>query len=295
MKLVSGQKLGAWRYEAKQAAIAASIPPGEVDWLLQEVTELDSLALRLSSFEEGSQLKSDYSLPQLAQLWQKRITDKIPVQYLVGKSPWRNFRLEVSSDVLIPRPETECLIDLAVNAVKNFPELSRGNWVDLGTGSGAIALGLAEVFPDATIHGVDFSAAALKVATANANRLGFGQIKFYPGFWWEPLTDLKGKVKGMISNPPYIPTTSVAKLQPEVAKHEPHLALDGGKDGLDSIRHLVTTAPNYLQSGGIFLIEMMMGQAEEVSNLLRQQGSYQNIKILPDLAGVERFALAYCI
>ncbi|MGC1245016.1 MAG: peptide chain release factor N(5)-glutamine methyltransferase [Spirulinaceae cyanobacterium] len=295
MKLVSGQQLAVWRYEAKQGAIAASVPPQEVDWLLQEVTELDSLALRLSSFEECSQLQSDYSLPQLAQLWQQRLSARVPVQYLVGKSSWRNFRLEVSSDVLIPRPETECLIDLAVNAAGNSPELRRGDWVDLGTGSGAIALGLAEVFPDATIHAVDFSAAALRVAAANANRLGFGQIKFYQGFWWEPLTHLQGKVKGMISNPPYIPTTSVAKLQPEVAKHEPHLALDGGEDGLDCIRYLVTTAPDYLHSGGIFMIEMMIGQGEEVRDLLQQQGSYQDIKIIPDLSGVERFALAYCV
>ena len=294
-ELVSGQKIAAWRYEAKEAAIAASISPQEVDWLLQEVTELDSLALRLESFKERSQLKSDYSLPQLAQLWQQRLTAKVPVQYLVGKSPWRNFVLKVSPDVLIPRPETECLIDLARDAVKDIPHLREGHWVDLGTGSGAIALGLAEVFPNATIHGIDFSKAALEVAKANGNQLGLHKVEFHQGFWWEPLAHLKGKVAGMVSNPPYIPTTLLETLQPEVTKHEPHLALDGGDNGLDCIKYLIRTAPDYLCSGAVFLIEMMMGQGEEVKDILQQQGSYKNISIIADLAGVERFALAYCV
>jgi release factor glutamine methyltransferase len=97
----------------------------------------------------------------------------------------------------------------------------------------------------------------------------------------------------MIANPPYIPSAIVPTLQPEVAWHEPHLALDGGNDGLDSIRHLITTAPEYLLPGGIWLIEMMVGQARIVSELLQAQGSYNNVQIFRDLAGIERFALAY--
>ncbi|PSB54216.1 protein-(glutamine-N5) methyltransferase, release factor-specific, partial [Chroococcidiopsis cubana CCALA 043] len=92
---------------------------------------------------------------------------------------------------------------------------------------------------------------------------------------------------------PYIPSKLVPQLQPEVANHEPHSALDGGADGLDCIRHLIATAPIYLRSGGLWLIEMMGGQAETVSELLQQQGSYMNIQIFADLAGIERFALAY--
>ena len=96
----------------------------------------------------------------------------------------------------------------------------------------------------------------------------------------------------MVSNPPYIPTALIAQLQPEVAQHEPHLALDGGTDGLDCIRHLIATAPDYLRPGGIWLIEMMAGQAETVKHLLQERGSYERIQIFPDLAGIERFALA---
>ncbi|MBD0341341.1 MAG: protein-(glutamine-N5) methyltransferase, release factor-specific, partial [Microcoleus sp. Co-bin12] len=109
----------------------------------------------------------------------------------------------------------------------------------------------------------------------------------------EPLAFLKGQVSGMVSNPPYIPSSTVLTLQPEVVRHEPHLALDGGFDGLDCIRHLVETAPDYLESGGVWLVEMMAGQAEAVADMLESHGSYGKVQIFSDLAGIARFALAY--
>ncbi|WP_414756108.1 peptide chain release factor N(5)-glutamine methyltransferase [Anabaena sp. CCY 9910] len=294
--VVSGLQLWQWRIKANQAAIAHNIPIAEVDWLLQEIAGLDRLALRLESFKDWSEVPMGLSLDQLDQLWQRRLGDRLPVQYIAGVTPWRNFRLTVSSAVLIPRPETECLIDLAVAAVANSKsalQLEQGHWVDLGTGSGAIALGLADAFPEATIHAVDCSLAALAIAQQNAQNTGLvDRMRFYQGRWWEPLTLLKGQFSGMVSNPPYIPSDIVPTLQPEVVNHEPHLALDGGVDGLDAIRHLIEVAPSYLQSGGIWLIEMMAGQAEAVKTLLLQQGSYSNIQIHSDLAGIERFALA---
>ncbi|MEM6613164.1 MAG: protein-(glutamine-N5) methyltransferase, release factor-specific, partial [Cyanobacteria bacterium P01_C01_bin.72] len=123
--------------------------------------------------------------------------------------------------------------------------------------------------------------------------LNFTQINFYQGSWWTPLSLLQGKVTGMVANPPYIPSTQIEQLQPEVAQHEPRMALDGGNDGLDDIRHLVTTAPQYLVSGGMWLIELMIGQADTVAELLQQQGEYYDIKVFPDLASVDRFILAY--
>jgi release factor glutamine methyltransferase len=166
--------------------------------------------------------------------------------------------------------------------------------VDLGTGSGAIAIGLASELTNATVYAVDCSWEALAVARQNAENLGFGsRVNFYQGLWWEPLEFLKGKVSGMVSNPPYIPSSTVLTLQPEVLKHEPHLALDGGFDGLDCIRHLVETAPDYLESGGVWLVEMMAGQAEQVAQMLQSQGSYGEVQIFSDLAGIDRFALAY--
>jgi len=297
LNVVSGLQLWQWRNRATQAAIAHNVPMAELDWLLQEIAGLDRLALRLESFKDWSEIPLSLSLDKLDQLWQERLNERLPVQYIAGVTPWRKFKLTVSSAVLIPRPETECLIDLAVAAVANSeiaPQLKQGHWVDLGTGSGAIALGLADAFPDAIIHAVDYSAEALAIAQKNAYNLGLSErIRFYQGRWWEPLTLLKGQVSGMVSNPPYIPSNIVPTLQPEVVNHEPHLALDGGNDGLDAIRHLVEVAPSYLQPGGIWLIEMMAGQAEAVKTLLQQQGNYENIQIHADLAGIERFALAY--
>ncbi len=293
---VSGLELWQWRKRATLAAIAANVSPNELDWLLQEVASMDRLSLRLESFKDYPQIQLQLPLPELDRLWQKRLNDRLPVQYIAHATPWRQFKLAVSSAVLIPRPETEQLIDLAVAATTNasVSQLEEGHWVDLGTGSGAIALGLADAFPAATIHAIDRSREALAIAQMNAQKLGFtDRIHFYQGDWWEPLASLKGQISGMVSNPPYIPSSLVPQLQPEVAKHEPHLALDGGVDGLDCIRYLIETSPAYLRPGGVWLIEMMAGQAPTVAQLLDNQGSYCQIEIHTDLAGIERFALAY--
>jgi len=291
-QIVSGLELWQWRKTAIQAAIAADISPIEVDWLLLTITNLDRLALRLESFKTWHQIPMQFSLTELEQLWQRRLHDHLPVQYIAGTTAWRKFQLTVSHAVLIPRPETEILIDLAIAAAANH-QMQAGHWADLGTGSGAIALGLAEVFISATVHAVDISPVALAVAQINAENLGFGErIQFYQGSWWQPLESLKGQFSGMVSNPPYIPSDTVLTLQPEVVKHEPHLALDGGADGLDYIRHLIAVSPDYLRPGGVWLIEMMAGQAETVRELLEDNGNYGNISTHADLAGIERFAVA---
>ncbi|RAM49209.1 MAG: peptide chain release factor N(5)-glutamine methyltransferase [Hapalosiphonaceae cyanobacterium JJU2] len=296
-KKISGLQLWEWRQAAIAASISADVSPAEVDWLLQEIAGLDRLALRLESFKERSHIQLQLPLEELEILWQKRLKERLPVQYIAGVTPWRQFQITVSPAVLIPRQETECLIDIAVAAVAKSQEnlsLQQGHWVDLGTGSGAIAIGLADAFGEATIHAVDYSKAAIAIAQINAQNAKLSdRINFYQGYWWEPLEFLKGQFSGMVSNPPYIPTSTVSTLQPEVVNHEPHLALDGGKDGLDCIRHLIETSPSYLKSGGVWLIEMMAGQADAVREILQNQGSYYNIEIYADLAGIERFALAY--
>jgi release factor glutamine methyltransferase len=296
LQVVSGLQLWRWRNQAIASAIAYNISPAEVDWLLLEVAGLDRLALRLESFKERPEIQMSLPLEDLEQLWQRRLNERLPVQYITGVTPWRKFKIAVSNAVLIPRPETEYLIDLAVAAATNSgaaPFLNSGPWADLGTGSGAIALGLADALPQATIHAVDYSLEALNIARDNAHNLGFdNQIKFYQGSWWEPLAALKGQFSGMVSNPPYIPSSTVTTLQPEVVNHEPHLALDGGIDGLDCIRQLIEISPQYLRPGGVWLIEMMAGQGDTVRKLLQKQGSYCNIQIHADLAGIERFAVA---
>jgi len=291
---VSGLELWQWVNQAKAEARSSDIPLAEIDWLLQELAGLDRLALRLESFKDLPKIELKLSLSELAQLWQRRLQERVPVQYLTGVAHWRHFSLKVTPAVLIPRPETELLIDLAVEAVKSYGVNPKSHWVDLGTGSGAIAIGLACALTNARVYAVDCSSEALAVARLNAENLGFGsRVNFYQGLWWEPLAFLKGQVSGMVSNPPYIPSSTVLTLQPEVVRHEPHLALDGGFDGLECIRHLVETAPDYLESGGVWLVEMMAGQAEAVADMLESHGSYGKVQIFSDLAGVDRFALAY--
>ncbi|MFM7424869.1 MAG: peptide chain release factor N(5)-glutamine methyltransferase [Elainella sp.] len=290
MYKISGIELWRWRQQAQQQARLAQIPPGEVDWLLQEVAGLDRLSLKLETFKDAVEIGLRHSLSDLDQLWQQRL-QHVPVQYLAGTTSWRQFSLLVSPAVLIPRPETELLIDLVLAAEVQLDQPS--HWADLGSGSGAIALGLAEALPLAKIHAVEVSPAALEVAQQNAQRTGFAsRIRFYRGSWFEPLAALRGQLDGMVSNPPYIPQAMLADLQPEV-QQEPQLALDGGLDGLDCIRRLIVTAPAYLKSGGLWLVELMAGQARPVAELLAQQGDYRDIQIHADLTGIERFVLAY--
>jgi release factor glutamine methyltransferase len=313
--LITGRELWAWRrWAVKIAKIhaasdalakqAESVPDGrisptpterryqrEVDWLLQSVANLDRLTLRLESIEDDRSIEISMPLDRLSALWLDRVEQRKPVQYLVGRTFWRDFELVVSPDVLIPRPETESMIDIVLAASNSIQQ--QGIWADLGTGSGAIAIGLAKTLPEATVYAVDTSNAALEIAKTNANRLNvFDRIDFSQGSWWSSLGHLNGKVAGMLSNPPYIPSPELLRLQPEVVNHEPHLALDGGLDGLDAIRLLVDTSPMYLQSGGIWLIEMMAGQGAAVTELLVEQGRYTDIEIIDDLAGFDRFVLA---
>lgn len=296
---ITGRELWAWRRWAVDMATAHAVSQREVDWLLKSVANLDSLTLRLESIAADQVIEISMSLDCLSALWIDRVEHHKPVQYLVKKTFWRDFELIVSPAVLIPRPETESIIDIALAASNSIQK--QGIWVDLGTGSGAIAIGLARVMPAAKIFAVDISNTALDIAKINATRLGViagaaslveNRINFSQGSWWSSLAQLQNQVAGMISNPPYIPAAAVLQLQPEVVKHEPHLALDGGWDGLDAIRLLVDTAPEYLQPGGIWLIEMMAGQGAAVVELLARQGSYTDIEIIDDLAGLDRFVLA---
>jgi release factor glutamine methyltransferase len=295
MSNVSGQALYEWRQWAIELALAGEIDPSEVDWFLQGLTPLNSLSLKLGEYRQQPSIAIKSSLADFTAKWQQRIQSRVPVQYLTGETPWRNFSLAVSPAVLIPRPETELIIDIARQLVETSPiadKLRCGHWADLGTGSGAIALGIAHQFPTATVHAVDISEAALKIAQQNAqqNQLT-SRIVFHLGDWLSPLAHLKGQLSAIISNPPYIPTHNILTLAPEVNNHEPHLALDGGPDGLSSLKTLIAEGTAYLCPGGILLTELMAGQAPAVAQLLAQS-DYTNIDIHNDLAKIQRFVSA---
>ncbi len=294
---VSGATLNQWRHQAQVAARAADIDTQEVDWLLRAISDVDGLTLRLGTLAQRERVALRLSLADLDQRWQQRLHHRVPVQYLVGETPWRQFSLRVSPAVLIPRPETELIIDLAVEAVERSPHrdaLATGLWADLGTGSGAIALGLAEAFPQAHILAVDQSTDALAIARENIQRYAMAdRITLHHGSWFQPLAAYHGQLCAVISNPPYIPSEVLPTLQPEVIHHEPTTALDGGPDGLADLRILASQAPDYLMAGGLWLVEMMAGQGPAVSALLDQVGAYRPIEVIEDLAGRDRFTRAW--
>lgn len=286
-----------WDWYDRQliAAKQYDVPKYELEWLIIHLTCLDKLDLRLRSPNVIDKINSEV-LTKLDYLWQKRLSDRLPVQYLTGSLIWRDLDLKVTPDVLIPRPETELIIDMIIENCQDSI-YQNGIWVDLGTGSGAIAIALAKNFPEAKIHAVDYSEAALEIAQINADintNTSNHKIQFHHGKWFEPLAklSLQNHLAGIVSNPPYIPSLEVLNLQPEVKNHEPLLALDGGADGLDDIRELINTAPQYLVPNGFWIIEMMAGQAETVRSLLLKNGNYTNIKVHQDYAGGDRFISA---
>ncbi len=287
---ISGQELSQWRQQAIADLEQAQLSPKEVDIFLQAVTDLDTLSLRLQSFREREKIPLSYSWSEITKRWQKRLQARVPLQYLLESVVWRNFTLKVSPEVLIPRPETELLIDIVGETVRGD---DGGIWVDLGTGSGAIAIGLASILTKAEIYAIDYSQTALAIAKENIIKTGFAdRIILKQGSWWTPLEKWQGQISGMLSNPPYIPSAEILDLQIEVREHEPRLALDGGEDGLTALRYLVATAPDYLRSGGLWLVEMRAGQGEKVAQMLENQGNYRQIQIINDLAGFDRFVLA---
>ena len=221
----------------------------------------------------------------------RRRAQREPLQYIVGSAAFRELDLQVDGRVLIPRPETEVLVDeiLVWAGGQNGEALSA---MDLGTGSGAIALSLAVEGPFERIVATDASADALEVARANADRAGLdGSVEFREGPLFEPLQ--AGEVfHVVVSNPPYVTEVEGSSLQPEILEWEPKSALLGGPDGLDVIRGIIAGAGDHLLPGGLLALEVGLGQAGPVVALLESTGGYDDARIRRDYTGRERMVLA---
>jgi release factor glutamine methyltransferase len=205
-----------------------------------------------------------------------------PIAHILGRKQFWKHDFTVSCDVLVPRPETELLVEAALEAL---PMRGPARVLDLGVGSGAILLSVLHERVDAHGVGVDASAAALEVARANAEALGLSsRTDFRQGDWTQGLA---GAFDVIVSNPPYIAAADIETLEPEVAEYEPRLALDGGADGLDAYRAITAGAPRLLAPGGLLALEVGQDQQEAVTGLIRAAG----ILCLPvrlDLAGAPR-------
>lgn len=222
---------------------------------------------------------------------EKRIQGK-PVQYITGQQEFMGLTFRVTPDVLIPRPDTEILVEAAIEE-SNFMKKPL-NILEIGTGSGAIALSLAYYIMESLVHTVDISADAIKIAKENARNLSLTKrIHFYLGDLFDPLGEkLYGKVDLLVSNPPYIPHNEIACLQKEVRNYEPILALDGGKDGLDFYRRLIQEGQRFLSPQGRMIFEVGYNQAQEVCRMLEEKGIFGEIVMKKDLAGIDRTIIA---
>jgi release factor glutamine methyltransferase len=211
----------------------------------------------------------------------KARAQRMPVAYILGEKEFMGHSFRVTPDVLIPRPDTEILVEEAIRllAEKEAPRI-----VDIGTGSGAILLSVLKGTEGSTGVAVDLSPAALAVAKSNGERLGLAdRAEFRLGDLYAPVD---GLFDAILSNPPYIPVRDMEGLSPEV-KQEPEMALVGGADGLDFYRRLIDDAPRYLKEGGIVLFEVGIHQAQDVAELGKRRG-FSAQRILPDYAGIDR-------
>jgi release factor glutamine methyltransferase len=217
-------------------------------------------------------------------LVERRYTGE-PIQYITGEAEFYGLPFQVSPDVLIPRPETEHLIEKVVELA---PLFSKPRIVDVGTGSGAIAIALAHEWPSAAITAIDVSAPALELARRNAERIGFAdRIRFVEGDLLAPVQD--ERFDFVVSNPPYVPNADRDSLSVEVREHEPALALFAGEDGLDVYRRLIPAAFAVLEPGGFLVMEIGYAQSQAVAALMREKG-FEPIEFVADLQGTPRVA-----
>jgi release factor glutamine methyltransferase len=209
-----------------------------------------------------------------------------PVARIIGRKGFWKIMLNVDSNVLIPRPDTEVVVDMAL---KSTGEEEALRVLDLGVGSGAIILAILAERPRATGLGIDVSEEALAVARENASQLGLeGRLALLRGDWTWGLAD--GEFDVVVSNPPYIATDEIETLEPEVKHHEPRLALDGGPDGLDAYRTLAPEILRVLKPGGLFLVEIGWTQSEAVMSLFKAAGAF-NVVTVKDLADRDRVVM----
>lgn len=242
---------------------------------------------------------ADEAFDRLWTLIQRRAAGE-PVQYIIGETYFYGRPFAVSRDVLIPRPETELLAERIIALGRRlWPEGGEAGHgplaIDVGTGSGAIAVTVAAECPSWRVAALDISAEALAVARGNAERNGVDErIAFLEGDLLAPAKrEYNGGIDILISNPPYIPSDVIEELQIEVRGFEPRLALDGGSDGLLPYRTMLEQMGEYELWPRLVGFEVGLGQAQELARMLRETGRWTDLEVVEDLAGIERHVMAW--
>ncbi|MBO6281188.1 MAG: peptide chain release factor N(5)-glutamine methyltransferase [Alphaproteobacteria bacterium] len=219
-------------------------------------------------------------------LLQQRLAHK-PLDKIIGKKAFYKTEFKVNEQVLSPRPDTEILVEEAIECLRN---IQSPHILDLGTGSGCIIETLLQELPMAEATAVDISAAALQIARENAVFTGVAErLKFIKADWFDTdfINLFEDRFDVIVSNPPYIPTADIARLDEEVKQYDPLVALDGGISGFDSYRRIAEIAPRLLKDGGSILLEAGINQATEIQKIFTLSG-LQHVKTVKDLAGIDR-------
>lgn len=259
----------------------------DAEVLLAQVLKTDRKGLFLSLPNTVSEQEKE----TLQYLISRRINGE-PVSYIIGRKEFWSLSFKVNPAVMIPRPETETLVEVAL---KIFSSISSPSILEIGTGSGAISIALAIELPQATIIAIDISPEALTVAKENAFLHGVRSIRFIAGNLFEPLEGERTAFDLIISNPPYIPTNEIPHLPPGIRDYEPAVAFDGGADGLEFHRKIARDAHYYLKPGGYLLLEFGKDQGQEVAKLISETQKFSSPEIIKDLSGLERVVETYRI
>jgi len=234
----------------------------------------------------------------------KRRISREPIQYILGRAEFMGLEFKLTADVFIPRPETEILVETVLKLVQSSclsgrqagfrvpacPAGRQSSVLDLGTGSGCIAIALAKYLPNSKVTALDVSKEALIIAKENA-RLNKVEVKFMRQDLFGSRKSGMGNYDIIVSNPPYILSAQIDRLQPEI-RYEPRVALDGGKDGLDFYRRIIALSPGYLKKSGFLILEMGLGQRQDIENILEKSGNFKIKEVVKDYGSIERVIVA---
>ncbi|MDP3732362.1 MAG: peptide chain release factor N(5)-glutamine methyltransferase [Candidatus Omnitrophota bacterium] len=256
----------------------------ETELLFTDILNCNRLSLYLNKDIFLDKAKSSL----VSSVLKKRIRGE-PLQYILGKTEFMGLEFKITPDVFIPRPETEILVEKTIDIFHSSKFIVH-SLLDIGTGSGCIAISLAKFLPKAKITAIDISENAIKIAKQNA-LLNNVKVNFLTSDLFSNYELRTTNYELIISNPPYIPTQEIETLQPEV-KYEPYMALDGGKDGLNFYRRIIDKASRYLKKGGFLIMEMGFNQKDAIKNIFQKSGYFQIIESIKDYNNMDRVIIA---
>lgn len=260
-------------------------PSLEATLLLSRLLKVDKIYI----YTHGKEKVSEPVVEKFLELIEKRAKG-YPIQYIINEKEFMGLDFYVEEGVLIPRSDTEILVDYVLGYIDNKYKNKSINLLDLGFGSGAIALSVAYYRSSVTVYGVDMYDAPIRVAEINKERFKLTNVHLFKGDLFQGIKDVKEKFHIIASNPPYIPRDDIDKLQDEIKYYEPREALDGGSDGLNFYRRIIPESKKYLTDEGLLIFEIGYDQGQSVKNMLLVEG-FVNVNILKDLQGLDRVVL----